>query len=63
MENRLDISNNMVINLTSWFALGITIIGGLLVSMINSLMVIPSLYALFYRKNIINEKTDKKQQA
>jgi hydrophobe/amphiphile efflux-1 (HAE1) family protein len=44
-----------------WVPLGITIIGGLLVSMIITLMVIPSLYALFYRKNIINEKTDKKQ--
>ncbi|MFO7789870.1 MAG: efflux RND transporter permease subunit [Bacteroidales bacterium] len=45
-----------------WVPLGITIIGGLLVSMLITLLVIPSLYALFYRRNIINEKTDKTQQ-
>jgi multidrug efflux pump subunit AcrB len=33
-----------------WVPLGITIIGGLLVSMLITLLLIPVLYAIFYRK-------------
>ncbi len=39
-----------------WVPLGITIIGGLLVSMLITLILIPSLYAIFYHKQVKREK-------
>lgn len=43
-----------------WVPLGVTIIGGLLVSMIITLVFIPTLYSLFYRKRIQKEKEEEK---
>ncbi len=43
-----------------WVPLGVTIIGGLLVSMIITLVFIPTLYSLFYRKRIQKEKEEDK---
>lgn len=39
-----------------WVPLGITIIGGLLVSMLITLILIPNLYAIFYHKQVKREK-------